>query len=46
MPRQAGGGWLVELLGVEARGVTSFGQDEAGELYVLDSSGLSRLDPA
>ncbi len=44
--RQADGGWLVELLGQEGRGVTTFGQDEAGELYVLDSSGLSRLDPA
>ena len=44
--RQADGGWLVELLGEEGRGVTTFGQDEAGELYVLDSSGLSRLDPA
>jgi len=44
--RPADGGWVVELLGVEGRGVTTFGQDEAGELYVLDSSGLSRLDPA
>ncbi|MEJ7764111.1 MAG: PQQ-dependent sugar dehydrogenase [Acidimicrobiales bacterium] len=44
--RPADGGWLVERLGVEGNSVTTFGQDEAGELYVLDSSGLSRIDPA
>jgi hypothetical protein len=44
--RPAGDGWVVEGLGLEGRQVTTFGQDEAGELYVLDASGLSRLDPA
>ncbi len=44
--RPAQGGWVVESLGIEGRRVTTFGEDEAGELYVLDSSGLSRLDPA
>ncbi len=44
--RPEGQGWVVEGLGVSGRAVTTFGQDEAGELYVLDSSGLSRLDPA
>ncbi len=44
--RPAPGGWVVESLGIEGRRVTTFGQDEAGELYVLDSNGLSRLDPA
>jgi len=31
---------------LSGRQVTTFGQDAAGELYVLDESGLSRLDPA
>ncbi len=44
--RPADGGWVVDSLGLEGRSVTTFGQDEAGELYVLDSNGLSRLDPA
>ncbi|MEO5679550.1 MAG: PQQ-dependent sugar dehydrogenase [Acidimicrobiales bacterium] len=44
--RPAGGGWLVEALGAEGQQVTTFGQDEAGELYILDDTGLSRLDPA
>ncbi len=39
-------GWVVESLGASGRQVTTFGQDQAGELYVLDGSGLSRLDPA
>ena len=39
-------GWVVEALNASGRGVTTFGQDQAGELYVLDASGLSRLDPA
>jgi len=43
--RPADRGWVVEGLGVSGRQVTTFGQDQAGELYVLDSSGLSRLDP-
>jgi len=43
--RETDRGWLVEALGVSGRQVTTFGQDQAGELYVLDSSGLSRLDP-
>jgi glucose/arabinose dehydrogenase len=34
-------------LGVDISGVVSFGQDDAGELYVLSQkSGLSRIDPA
>jgi glucose/arabinose dehydrogenase len=44
--RPAGGGWVVEGLGASGRAVTTFGQDQAGELYVLDATGLSRLDPA
>ena len=44
--RPANGGWVVDGMGLEGRRVTTFGQDEAGELYVLDSNGLSRLDPA
>jgi len=44
--RPAAQGWLVESLGLSGRQVTTFGQDQDGELYVLDSSGLSRLDPA
>ena len=44
--RPVDGAWVVEGLGLEGRRVTTFGQDEAGELYLLDSSGLSRLDPA
>jgi len=44
--RPTDGGWLVEGLRVSGRQVTTFGQDEAGELYVLDASGVSRLDPA
>ncbi len=39
-------GWVIEGLGLDGRSVTTFGQDQAGELYVLDSSGLSRIDPA
>jgi glucose/arabinose dehydrogenase len=39
-------GWVVENVGISGRQVTTFGQDQAGELYVLDASGLSRLDPA
>ena len=42
----ADGGWVVENLELEGKNVTTFGQDGAGELYVLDSNGLSRLDPA
>jgi glucose/arabinose dehydrogenase len=44
--RPADGGWVVEGLGVSGHQVTTFGQDEAGELYVLDAGGLSRIDPA
>lgn len=34
-------------LGVEAMGISSFGEDAAGNLYVLSlTGGLSRLDPA
>ncbi len=43
--RPAGGGWVVEGLGAEGSGVTTFGQDQDGELYILGSNGLSRLDP-
>ncbi len=39
-------GWVVEAMGLSGQQVTTFGQDEAGELYVLDGNGLSRLDPA
>jgi glucose/arabinose dehydrogenase len=44
--RPTDAGWVVERLDAAGRQVTTFGQDEAGELYVLDASGLSRLDPA
>lgn len=44
--RPTDGGWVVESLGLSGSQVTTFGQDEAGELYTLDSSGLSRIDPA
>lgn len=44
--RQTDNGWVVDGLGLEGRQVTTFGQDNDGELYVLDSRGLSRLDPA
>jgi len=39
-------GWVVEAMGVNGRQVTTFGQDQAGELYVLDGAGLSRIDAA
>jgi len=39
-------GWAVDAMDLSGRQVTTFGQDAAGELYVLDETGLSRLDPA
>lgn len=44
--RRAGGQWVTASLGRTGWNITSFGEDEAGELYVVDHNGtVHRLVP-